>query len=94
MVHQTYSPGDFGPLSPGGSGVCVLTKTGHKARVHTNDHFLTDTTKDEKWLVLVGQPSLAAISVGGRGRPLHCTEARPTGLFSYKLAVKKISMSF
>ena len=27
---------------------------------HTNDHFLTDTTKDEKWLLLVGRPSLAA----------------------------------
>jgi hypothetical protein len=27
---------------------------------HINDHFLTDTTKDEKWLVLVGRPSLAA----------------------------------
>jgi hypothetical protein len=28
--------------------------------VYTNDHFLTDTTKDEKWLVLVGRPSLPA----------------------------------
>jgi hypothetical protein len=27
---------------------------------YTNDHFLTDTTKDEKWLVMVGRPSLAA----------------------------------
>jgi hypothetical protein len=27
---------------------------------YTNDYFLTDTTKDEKWLVLVGRPSLAA----------------------------------
>jgi hypothetical protein len=27
---------------------------------HANDHFLTDTTKDEKWLVLVGRPPLAA----------------------------------
>ena len=27
---------------------------------HANDHFLTDITKDEKWLVLVGRPSLAA----------------------------------
>ena len=63
---------------------------------HTNGHFLADTTKDEKWLVLVGQPSLAAISVGGRGRPPHCTEARPTELFAYKVAVKKlfIFMSF
>jgi hypothetical protein len=26
---------------------------------HTNDHFLTETTKDGKWLVLVGRPSLA-----------------------------------
>jgi hypothetical protein len=55
---------------------------------HANDHFLTDTTKDEKWLVSVGRPSLAAISVGGRGRPPHCTEARPTELFSYKGAKK------
>ena len=43
-----------------------------------NDHFFSDTTKDEKWLVLVGRPSLAAQAVGGRGRPPHCTEARPT----------------
>ena len=27
---------------------------------HTNGHFLADTTKDEKWLVLMGRPSLAA----------------------------------
>ena len=27
---------------------------------YTNDHFLPDRTKDEKWLVLVGRPSLAA----------------------------------
>jgi hypothetical protein len=27
---------------------------------HPHDHFLTDTTKDEKWLVLVERPSLAA----------------------------------
>ena len=26
----------------------------------TNDHYLTVTTKDEKWLVLVGRPALAA----------------------------------
>ena len=26
-----------------------------------NDHFLAATTKDEKWMVLVGRPSLAAI---------------------------------
>ena len=56
---------------------------------HTNDHFLTDTTTDEKWLVMVGRPSLAAISVGGRGRPPHCTEARPAELFSYKTAIIK-----
>ena len=30
-----------------------------RSLTHTNDHFLTDTTKDEKWLVLVGRPSLA-----------------------------------
>ena len=53
--------------------------------IYTKDHFLTDTmdtTKDEIWLVLVGRPSLAAISVGGRGRPPHCTAAPPTKLFS------------
>jgi hypothetical protein len=32
----------------------------------TNDHFLRDTTKDKKWLVLVGRPSLAAYR--GRAR--------------------------
>ena len=37
--------------------------------IYTNDHFLADTTKDEKWLVLVGRPSLDAISVGGRRTP-------------------------
>jgi hypothetical protein len=52
---------------------------------HTNGHFLADTTKNEKWLVLVGRPSLAAISVGGRGRPPPCTEARPTELLSFKI---------
>jgi hypothetical protein len=57
---------------------------------HTNDHFLTDTTKDEKWLGLVGRPSLAAIWVGGRGRPPHCAETRPTELFSYKKAIKRL----
>ena len=43
----------------------------------------TDTRKDEKWLVLVGRPSLAVIRLTA-GRPPHCTEARPTELFSYK----------
>jgi hypothetical protein len=57
---------------------------------HTNDHFLTYAIKDEKWLVLVERPSLAAILVGGRGRPPHCTEARPAELFSYKSALKKV----
>jgi hypothetical protein len=28
---------------------------------HAKDHCLSDTTKDEKWLVLVGRPSLAAL---------------------------------
>jgi len=28
--------------------------------------------------VLVGRPSLAARSDGGRGRPPHCGDARPT----------------
>jgi hypothetical protein len=60
---------------------------------HTNDHFLTDTTKDEKWLGLVGRPSLAAISVGGRGRPPHCAETRPTELFSYKVAVIEVILA-
>ena len=51
--------------------------------LNTKDHFLTDTTKDEKWLVLVGRPSLAASELAG-------TEARPTELFSYKVALKNL----
>ena len=46
-----------------------------------NGHFLANTTKDENWLMLVGRPSLAASHLAG-------TEARPTELFSYKVAVK------
>jgi len=42
---------------------------------YTDDHFLTDTTKDEIWLVLVGRPSLAGKSDG-------VGDARPTELFS------------
>ena len=57
---------------------------------HTNDHFLTDTTKDNKWLVLVGRPPLAAISVGGRGRPPTCMEPRPTELFLSPRALKRL----
>ena len=44
--------------------------------MHTKDHFLTASTKDEKWLVLVGRPSLAASRWRAR-------RFRPTGLFSY-----------
>jgi len=65
---------------------------GGVAMGHTNGHFLAGTTKNEQWLVLVGRPSLAAISVGGRGRPPHCgdamphcTEARPNKRFPYKI---------
>jgi hypothetical protein len=50
---------------------------------HTNNHFFTDTTKDEKWLVLVGRPSLAA-------SPRRPPEARPTELFSYKTALMQV----
>ena len=45
---------------------------------HTNDHFLTETTKDEKWLVLVGRPSLAAFRWRAR-RPA------PPGYFHIKV---------
>jgi hypothetical protein len=31
----------------------------NEIKAYTNDHFLADTTKHEKWLVLVGRPSLA-----------------------------------
>ena len=55
-----------------------------KPTSYTNDHFLTDTTKDEKWLVLVGRPSLAALSVGGRGRPPHSRRPAPPGDFHIK----------
>jgi hypothetical protein len=49
---------------------------------HTNDNFLTDTTRDEKWLVLVGRRPWPPLAAG--------TEARPTELSSYKAAVKKL----
>jgi hypothetical protein len=38
----------------------LLGEGAEKSSCHTSDHFLTGTTKDEKWLVLVGRPSLAA----------------------------------
>jgi hypothetical protein len=53
---------------------------------HTNDHFLTDTTKDEKWLVLVGRPSLAASRWRGR-RPT------PPSYFHIKLQSKNYEYS-
>ena len=40
---------------------------------YTNDHFLTVTTKDEKWLVLVGRPSLAASRWRARRPPYRAT---------------------
>jgi hypothetical protein len=43
-------------------------KTG--VATHTNDHFLADTTKDEKWLVLVGLPPWPPLA-GGHGGPPH-----------------------
>jgi hypothetical protein len=61
-----------------------LKKSRHPARVHTNNHFLTDTTKHEKMA-----------GVGGAAVPgrlwLAGTEARPTGLFSYKVELKKLN---
>jgi hypothetical protein len=45
--------------------------------MHTKDHFLTASTKDEKWLVLVGRPSLAAS--GWRAR-----RPAPLGYFHIK----------
>ena len=44
---------------------------------YTNGHFLADATKDEKWLVLVGRPSLAAS--GWRAR-----RPAPLGYFHIK----------
>jgi len=35
----------------------------------TNGYFLTDTTKNVKWLLLVGRPSLAAASRRRARRP-------------------------
>jgi len=46
-----------------------------RSPTHTNDHFLTTTTKDEKWLVLVGLAVPGRLSLAG-------TEARPNELFS------------
>jgi hypothetical protein len=47
-----------------------------------NDHFLTDTTKDEKCMVLVGRPSLAASRWRAR-RPA------PLSYFHIKVQPKK-----
>jgi hypothetical protein len=44
---------------------------------HTNDHFLTDTTKEEKIEGVSGAAVSGRLSLAG-------TEARPTELFSYK----------
>jgi hypothetical protein len=54
---------------------------------HTNEHFLTDTTKDDKWLVLVGRPSLAASRWRAR-RPA------PPSYFHIKEQSKKYHLSF
>src|SRR5450759_3133827 len=48
------------PRRPGGSRVRAVAGSGTRELLDTNGHFLADTTKDEKWLVLVGRPSLAA----------------------------------
>jgi hypothetical protein len=54
---------------------------------YTNDHFLTDTTKDEKWLVLVGRPSLAASRWRARRpappSPFHIKEQSKGYLLSF-----------
>ena len=58
-----------GGLAPAaGHGLCPLNRwhrrlacaCGRYGSFYTNGHFLVDTMKDEKWLVLVGRPSLAA----------------------------------
>jgi hypothetical protein len=53
------------------SRIYEILRSLHSLRMtgYTNDHFLTDTTKDEKWLVLVGRPSLAASRCGHGGPP-------------------------
>ena len=51
---------------------------------YTNDHFLTDTTKDEKWLVLVGRPSLAASRWRAEARPTAPPSYFPIKLRSYE----------
>ena len=53
------------------------------SKSYTNDHFLTYTTKDEKWLVLVGLAVPGRLSLPG-------TEARPTELFSYKVVINEV----
>jgi len=44
---------------------------------YTNGHFLSDTTKHEKMVGVGGAAVPGRLSLAG-------TEARPTGLFSYK----------
>jgi hypothetical protein len=44
---------------------------------YTNGHFLSDTTKHEKMAGVGGAAVPGRLSLAG-------TEARPTGLFSYK----------
>jgi hypothetical protein len=62
---------------PVGADPCVRPRSAQ----YTNNHFLTDTTKDEKWLVLVGRPSLAA----SRWRALR---PAPPSFFHIKIAVR------
>jgi hypothetical protein len=64
-------------LSPLASGIRVKN---FWQTLYANGHFFAGPTKEEKKLVAVGRPSLAAISVGGRGRSpqqaifILCTE--------------------
>jgi hypothetical protein len=53
--------------------------------LHTNGHFLADTTKEENWLVLVGRPSLAAYRWRAR-RPA------PPSCFHNYVPAKKINI--
>jgi hypothetical protein len=53
---------------------------------HTNDHFLTDTTKHEKMAGVGGAAVSGRLSLAG-------TEARPTELFSYNVAVIEVILA-
>jgi hypothetical protein len=59
------------------------------AGFYTNDHFLGDTTKDEKWLMLVGRPSLAASRWRAR-RPAPPRYFHTNSRQTYSIELKEI----